>query len=183
MYTGVNQTALQSQQMIIAALLKLMREKPFSKISIKELCYTAQISRQTFYSLFGRKEEVIGLHLDTIFNHYIESLKQMQEPLTMKEMCDKTIAALIVQKNLIKLLVNSNLDYVVKEKLEEYLNQLDSFIYTDDEENREYAIAFWVGALMNTICLAVKNDDFDNVEKLSSLIEKIVTGNYFSTDL
>ena len=52
MYCGSNKTALQSQRLIAEAMMELIREKAYSQITISELCKTAGISRQTFYTLF-----------------------------------------------------------------------------------------------------------------------------------
>lgn len=179
MYHGNNPTALQSQSMIINALLKLMEQKEFSKINIKELCGNAMISRQTFYTLFDNKEEVIGLHLDTLFETYIERFVRSKKDFTVKELCDNTIIYLIEHKKLIHLMVKSNLDYVVKDKIENYLSNLDYLLCTNKRENQEYAIAFLAGALMSVISLAVKNNDFEDGTKISKLIEEIITGEYF----
>lgn len=175
MYQGNNPTALQSQKMIINALLRLMEKKEFSKINIKELCETAMISRQTFYSLFNNKEEVIGLHLDTLFHIYFEEFIRSKRDFTIKDLCDNTISYLIKQKELIRIMVNNNLDHVVKDRIESYL----LLLWTTKRENQNYAIAFLTGALMSVISLAVKNNEFDNETKISELIEEIITGKYF----
>ena len=60
MYEGCNKTAVSSQLAIADALLSLMREKPYAKISVSELCKRAQVSRQTFYTLFESKDNVIS---------------------------------------------------------------------------------------------------------------------------
>ena len=59
MYCGTNKTALSSQNQISCTLLRLMEDVPFSRISISTLCREAGVSRQTFYSLFQSKENVI----------------------------------------------------------------------------------------------------------------------------
>ena len=59
MYCGTNKTALQSQRQIAAAMMALIQEKPYAQISISELCKTAGISRQTFYSLFTSRDNVM----------------------------------------------------------------------------------------------------------------------------
>lgn len=181
MYRGNNPTALQSQKMIIHALLKLMEEKEFSKINIKELCEKAMVSRQTFYTLFGSKEEVIGLHLDTLFDIYIERYFENKKDFTVKELCDDTISYLIENKTLIQAMVNSHLDYVVKEKIETYLLNLDHLLWDTKREKPEYAIAFLTGAIMSVISLAIKNDEFDDGAQISQLIESIITGKYFQS--
>lgn len=179
MYHGTNPTALQSQKMIVDALLNLMETKEFSKINIKELCENAMVSRQTFYALFDSKEEVIGLHLDTLFNIYIEKIMHKRKDLTVKDLCDDTISYLILHKKLLQTMVKSNLDHVVKNKLESYLLKLDSQLWAVKRENQDYAMAFLAGAIMSVIALAIKNDDFNDETKISKLIEKIITGQYF----
>lgn len=59
MYDGNNKTAISSQEQLSAALLALMREKDFSSISVSELCKRSGVSRQTYYSLFREKENII----------------------------------------------------------------------------------------------------------------------------
>lgn len=59
MYDGNNKTAIGSQEQLAAALLALMREKDFSSISVSELCKRSGVSRQTYYSLFRAKENII----------------------------------------------------------------------------------------------------------------------------
>ena len=172
MYYGTNPTALQSQKMLINALLELMEKKEFSKISIKELCSTALVSRQTFYTLFDGKEEVIGLHLDTLFS---DSKKE----LSVNELCSITISCLVKEKKLIQLMVESNLDYIVKNKVENYLLSLNNLLSPTEKEHQEYAIAFLAGALMSVIFLAVKNNELENAAMLSQLIEDLITGKYF----
>ena len=59
LYCGTNKTALASQDQIANTLLALMKEKPYDEISVSELCRCAGISRQTFYSLYQSKENVV----------------------------------------------------------------------------------------------------------------------------
>ena len=59
MYNGNNKTALASQRQIAAAFTALLREKPYSQISVSAICKEAGVSRQTFYSLFSSKENIV----------------------------------------------------------------------------------------------------------------------------
>lgn len=66
MYTGKNPTALTSQKMLLNSLKELMKENELKDISISKLCSHSGISRQTFYTLYGTKENIVL--------HYIENL-------------------------------------------------------------------------------------------------------------
>lgn len=179
MYHGSNPTALQSQRMITEALFTLLKEKELSKINIKELCAKAMISRQTFYSLFGSKEEVVGLCFDILFQNYVERFIKGKEKFTTKDFCDSTITYLLEQKGLLELVVNNNLDYVVKEKMEGYLSELGDMFHIPIQENRDYVIAFLSGAFMSMISRMVKKKDFEDASKISNLMEDVITGKYF----
>ena len=59
MYQGSNKTALSSQKSIAQGFTELMHEKEYSKISISEICQRSGVSRQTFYTLFESKENIV----------------------------------------------------------------------------------------------------------------------------
>ncbi len=59
MYKGHNKTACTNQQAISEAFLKLLQNEPYEQITVSELCKEAGVSRQTFYTLFQKKENVL----------------------------------------------------------------------------------------------------------------------------
>lgn len=59
MYQGKNKTACASQRAITDAFFKLLKKESFDDISISEICKEAGVSRQTFYSLFEKKENIL----------------------------------------------------------------------------------------------------------------------------
>lgn len=63
MYSGNNPIAIRSQECLSDALLDLMKENDYSKISIKDICGAAGLSRQTFYQFFNSKDDVIRFTL------------------------------------------------------------------------------------------------------------------------
>ena len=99
MYQGKNPTALQSQNLITEALLALMEEEPFQKITIKAVCAHAGVSRQTFYSLFENKEEVIGRRLDRLFEEYRKRFIAEKRAYTIRSLCDSIMECLWSRKN------------------------------------------------------------------------------------
>ena len=98
MYQGKNPTALQSQNLITEALLALMEEEPFQKITIKAVCAHAGVSRQTFYSLFENKEEVIGRRLDQLFEEYRKRFIEEKRAYTIRSLCDSIMECFVEQK-------------------------------------------------------------------------------------
>lgn len=59
MYQGKNKTACASQRAITDAFFRLLKDQSFDDISISEICKEAGVSRQTFYTLFEKKENIL----------------------------------------------------------------------------------------------------------------------------
>lgn len=87
MYTGTNKTAVTSQNMIADALLNLMQQKDFRKITVKEIADTAKLSRQTFYSLFDSKEDVILFSLTVRHPLTIAEYLASRPTVTLRDFC------------------------------------------------------------------------------------------------
>lgn len=69
-----NKTALQSQRMITDALLELMEQLPFARITVTQICDKAGVGRKTFYRNFELKEDVIEFRLDELCAVYEQGL-------------------------------------------------------------------------------------------------------------
>ncbi|MBC8535835.1 TetR/AcrR family transcriptional regulator [Feifania hominis] len=67
------------QQCMYTALIKLMREKPFAKISVGELCERAGVSRMTYYRSYRRKEAILWQHSDQSFETYYSWLLNQRD--------------------------------------------------------------------------------------------------------
>ena len=75
MYTGKHKTAVKSQRIIAEAFFSILKEKSYYDVSVKEICSKAGISRQTFYSLYGTKEDVIRFYLAETFTEWRREAK------------------------------------------------------------------------------------------------------------
>ena len=59
-----NPMAVRSKNALAQALLRLMLQKPFRDISISEITSAAGLARQTFYTNFNRREDILVYLLD-----------------------------------------------------------------------------------------------------------------------
>lgn len=55
---------------IAKALIELLKEKPFSAISVSEIAQKAGVSRMTYYRNFSSKEEILEKYIGSIFDNY-----------------------------------------------------------------------------------------------------------------
>lgn len=71
-----DQRSIRSSEMLYDGLAKLMRERAFSSITVKDLVEAAQVGRTTFYRNFDKIEDILRLRCDQTFdglrNYFME---------------------------------------------------------------------------------------------------------------
>lgn len=70
---------IRGQQAIVKALILLMKEKEFKKITVTEICQIAGVNRKTFYRNFDTKEDVLKYYLNELFIEYIQDKEGIKE--------------------------------------------------------------------------------------------------------
>lgn len=66
-----DQRTIRSSQLIYQALATLMREKPFTKITVTNVVETAQVGRTTFYRIFDEIEDILRMRCDQVFDELV----------------------------------------------------------------------------------------------------------------
>lgn len=72
--TSNNPSAIRSQEWLTDALLSLLEEKSFYKITIKEIAEQAVLDRSTFYRHFDSKNAVLERYLHQLAQEYLRRL-------------------------------------------------------------------------------------------------------------
>ncbi len=180
MYLGTNPTALKSQNALKDALLALLEEKPYHKISVKELCGKADVSRQTFYQLFDGTGDVVRFYLNGVFKTFLDEMRGRRKT-DLKDFfigfyfeffsARPEIAALCQAPDMGGLLTELFAGYLVK-----YHNE---FHKEENERLNEYAHVFLAGAMTQTLIYWMKNGMDAKTQELSSVIGNILNGKHF----
>ncbi len=102
------------------ALLSLMAEKPFIKITIAEITEKAEVSRPTFYLHYKNKEEVLVDYLDSMYQTFMEDMQPYVDSILQGKMAVKLFEQIAAQANFLRPLLNSEVSYIVMEKLHQY---------------------------------------------------------------
>lgn len=176
MYCGCNEKALSSQRAIACALLELMEELPFADISVSALCRAAGVSRPTFYSLFGSKDDVVA-HL------LRESHCYAPEPEAgsgLESFCMGYSRYITRQRHFLTLLVNNGVGHLLYESIFDSLMDCGCFLREADAVSRRCAAHFTAGALTGVAQDYVKREACTD-EELCRLLESLFSGEMFDT--
>ena len=130
------------------ALIKLMKQKPYSKISIQELVQEADLSRAGFYNHYSRKREIL---YDKIASLHLEAIDDMLRE-NKKNQFENWIAYLqffLREKEFFLLLYKNNLTHLIYKVIIDNYKPMLNLIYNTIEkaiEDDEDAAMAWMNA-------------------------------------
>ncbi|MBQ3425085.1 MAG: TetR/AcrR family transcriptional regulator [Clostridia bacterium] len=182
MYCGNNKTALQSQRQISEAMMTLLQKKTFSQISISELCKAAGISRQTFYSLFTSRENVMVFTLQVRYCDAPEiALPQPEagEGDLLEFLCRGYSEYMLRNRALIKLLVDNRIDYLLYDSFFEAMDSCDCFLSGQDPCTRSYAASFYAGGIASVARRYAQEGCMSSADQLQQLLMTLLCGRLF----
>lgn len=172
-----NQRIRLSKQMLKDSLTKLLVEKSIHKISVREICYRAQINRTTFYKYYGSQYDLLK-DMET------EVLSQIEKYLInnngSEEDSLQQIAKIITFANenidLCRILFNNNVDTEFPEKLmnlplikQMVASQLHNQF---NEDELEYIFIFIVNGGFSIIKNWINKDNREAPEVVAALFNK-----------
>lgn len=180
MYIGNNKIALQSQQMISDAFMQQLEEKPFNKISISKLCNKAMVSRQTFYSLFDSKENILYYEYKKRYlnlSHFFLD----EDIITIPKLVHAFIQYIDHYSDFFSILINNNLTEILSNGIKESLMSCDKLPISCNDLKNDYAIAFISGALVEIISTYIKKGKMDDLYMVENLLVSLFEGRYLCT--
>lgn len=182
MYCGSNKTALSSQRQIARALMSLMQEEPYDRITVSALCKEAGISRQTFYSLFTSRENVVVFTLQArySFNPDEEMLSpSRRDTCELRRLCRSYSEYIEANRNFLLLLARNKIDYLLYDSIYEALSGCGCFLAQADPCVRRYAAAFYAGGISSVACCYAREGCTATAGELEEMLYTFFTGALF----
>ena len=165
MYQGNNPIAIKSQHMMLDALNELMREKEFKDVSISEICDRSGISRQTFYKLFGSKENLL--------------LFKLENAPYADQHSEKDSGNVTTNYSPLQMLLKNELMEVLYTQI--YTSMFScrySFVGVTEEE-REYAAQFMAAGMCRLTQKYISEHEKPSQAELTELSYKIMSGSFY----
>lgn len=179
MYQGSNPTALKSREWLVAALIELMKTEPYEKISVRDICKQADLSRQTFYNFFTKKDDILHDYLKRKCIAQFEKLSQKEYP-DLRDAVTAFTEVLDNNRILLELMIKNGLDGIISEEIQ---NCILLFIHLFPIQSRrratDYGVAFLSGALAQTLLCWFKQETPLSPTELSDFLMDALTGRYY----
>ncbi len=174
-----NPISVRSKRRITDSLLELMHERPFSKISIKDIVERAGLTRQTFYHNFNSKEEVLMNKEGELFEEFMQYLMKNQ----VTEWNNIVLYYFrFWQHNadFARLLIKNNLVFVLESKAPDYYEAIRGNVKMEQTELTElefsYIYSFCSGAIINMLVSWVQSGMVLSPQEMTNLVMKLFDG-------
>lgn len=193
MYCGRNKIALSSQKQIADTMLRLLTKNSYAAISVSMICREAGVSRQTFYSLFQSKENVIIYMFQEKYCYSPEEASGQDSSgdgaddtdrktlFPLEAMCRGYSHYMVAQRKFIRLLVDNDITYLMHAALREVMESCECFLPDRAENVRTLAADFMAGGMT---CIArhyIQCGLTQDEEELSRLTMSLFNGKIFGT--
>lgn len=172
-----------SKLLIRKAFIKILQQKPIQSISVKEICYEAQINRGTFYNhytdIYDLLRQIEGeLQLD--FEKALEPLKYIEdEQITSKTVTTKIFKYIKENFDLYTLTLGEHGDKLFTLKLinigkERFVDRYSKFFKNASKEQMEYFCVFISCGCMGILQKWFNDGMATSVEEVAKTAEDIV---------
>ncbi|KRL01499.1 TetR/AcrR family transcriptional regulator [Liquorilactobacillus capillatus] len=181
----LNPQVRRTHEWTFEALILLLQEKEFDKITIKEITNKAGIARQTFYRNYSDKDDIVQKYIDIIFMDFVKQLDGKKNSLDMCLCYFKTLKN--YQPSLIELTQLYDSEVIYK-MFSRYLDVFISFLKQKESTEKlhqqpkylkRYQIMYQVGGAIFITSEWVKEKMVISVEEMARMLEFISSSNYF----
>ena len=167
-----------TKMVIKDSFVKLLKQKPLAKITIKELCEDADINRATFYAHYTDQYDLLSQienELVDDINQYLNSYNFKGGLLKSVQMLEKIFEYIKDNSELIDLLLNSNGDIKFQQEIIKIIGQQHflSMNTIQPEDTAEYVFYFSVHGCMGIIQKWLKDGMKKTPKEMAELILKM----------
>ena len=173
--------SVRSKNALAKALLSLMLKKPFDDISISDISSKAGLARQTFYTNFSKKEDIIVYLLSEFFKRYTAHIN------SLPEFPDNIIVDYFIFWNehidFLKLLFARELGYLFCEQNREFfIKQLAGFedAFSVEPWMLPYVLSGLAGITFELLRLWVTSEQGLSISVLNTLASNFMSGRIFA---
>lgn len=177
---GENPVQVRSRNSLKRALISLMEEKPFDKISILDITSRANLSRQTFYTNFDTKEEILEYSMNEIFEHCTEALEF--DATNLLDFLNKYFRYWEPYVPFLKLLLENGLGYLFLRRSRLYYERVIRPSRRRDARVLPYIRAYAAGVTYELLSTWIKNNQDLSIDEISAVAYGLLNGDIIRGD-
>lgn len=152
MATKNNRRTVITKRIFKEVLLELLREKPIYKITIKEICDSADMSRSTFYLHYQDQFELLEDIERDVLDKMVESFGDIDSDLDYLKAIELFFDYIKENANMFRILLCREENYAFRQKLIACIRSyIDREWFSSEKESAEYIYSFVINGSLSVI--------------------------------
>lgn len=167
-----NRQIVQSREWISNSLLKLMEEKPYHQITIKDIARHADLDRRTFYRHYSSKEGLLDEYILSLLLPHFEELREIKIS-DDYEMSLRHFTFLMEHISFLRLLKEQDLFGFLLVHYQKYIcffRELQGLLPVERKEDK-FRLAFKTGGFVNIILQWLEDDPVMMPEEIAGIVQ------------
>lgn len=168
-----------TKMVIKESFVKILKQKPISKISIKEICEDADINRATFYAHYLDQYDLlhqIEIEIINDINQYLEGYDFKDNKLIPIEMTEKILEYVEENAEIFDLLLSPNGDMKFQQEVIKIIGRQHFIAVIENDslnkEDAEYIFHFLASGAVGVIQMWLKDGMKKPAKEMAELILK-----------
>ena len=118
----LDRRSLRSRSAILGAMLALLGEQPFARLTVAQICLRADVARPTFYLHFSGKEEALLSFMDEVFEQFFAEIEPQlpQAELNTTAICLQLFEQWHRHRQLLRALLDAGLESTMQQRFRHY---------------------------------------------------------------
>lgn len=178
--------SVSTKELIRNTLQKLLEEKDYAEITMKEIAQKANVGRRTLYRYFGTKGDIVRFMADSVMDEFANALL-LQGAKSLEEITNVYFAFWEKNVKVFHCLDQSHLLYYIEDYLSEYIMQVafktkmkdidlePEQIISGMPKERIYDFYFKIAGYWELTKRWMREEDRSSPKEISSLVVKILT--------
>ncbi|WP_449601958.1 TetR/AcrR family transcriptional regulator [Paenibacillus sp. Marseille-Q9583] len=159
-----------TREAICTALVYLIQEQPFNKITITDIVKRAGVSRTAYYNNYSSKQEILVDLVDSLIFEINQKLLPYTNEITGKakepqKFIKVLFEVIFQQRNIYKALQSAKFDDVILD----CLNEMMLSTAHDKSDENVYRIYFKAGALYNVLLKWIQSDFAKSIDEMTKI--------------
>lgn len=165
-----NSNALFAKQCIAEALINLMEEKDYQKISLTEICETAGFSRMAYYRNFKSKDDILITYMKMLADQFRADVMRKMPQSSSKsfEILEYAFCYFQNYQRFVQCLMSANLASVLQFGLNYYI---DTYVAGEGADmKKRYSLYLYSGGIFNIFTIWIANGMKESPAEMAQIL-------------
>lgn len=159
-----------TREAICTALVLLIKEQPFLKITITDIVKRAGVSRTAYYSNYSSKQDILVDLVDSLIYEINQKLLPYTDEKTGKAKAPKQFIQVLFevlykQRNIYKTLLDAQFHNIILDRINDIMLQHAR----DKSDGNIYRVYFNAGALYNVFTKWIQSESLKTVDEMAEI--------------